>query len=138
MKTTFIAAMTIALALGLNAAEKRADLFVGTAQHAFDHLGEIGDQAEAAAASGATVIYSTGIGAAGYAGLPPQQDIGDKLEKTHIYLEGARKHGIHLAIGYVCATSIVKLDGFDKNWSAPFRKQFKSPPRTWLQVGVDG
>jgi hypothetical protein len=138
MKKYFIFAIAVGFAVCLNAAEKRKDLFVGTAQHAFDHLGSISDQASAAAASGATVIYSTGIGGIGYAGLPPQPQIDELLAKTRTYLLGARKAGITLAIGYVCATSIVNLDAFDKNWPAPFRKQFKSPPRNWLQVGIDG
>ncbi len=126
------------LAAGLNAAERPGELAVGIAQHAFDHLGEINDQAEAAASSGATVIYSTGFGAAGYVGLPPDAEMKAMATKTRAYLTGAHKRGIQLAIGYVCATSIVKLDTFDKNWPDTFRKQFSSAPRTWLQVGVDG
>ena len=50
------------------------ELRVGRAGHAFDHLGGFGDQAEAAAASGATIIYATGLGGAGYSGLPPQTE----------------------------------------------------------------
>ncbi|MGZ5543443.1 MAG: hypothetical protein ACXWIU_02110 [Limisphaerales bacterium] len=138
MRTSIILVIAIGLAVGMNAAERPGELTVGIAQHAFDHLGEFNDQAEAAAASGATVIYSTGFGAAGYAGLPAEDDIKALATKTRTYLAGARKRGIQLAIGYVCATSIVKLDTFDKNWSETFRKQFSSKPSTWLQVGVDG
>lgn len=124
--------------LALNAGAKSFDLSVGIAQHAFDHLGSIGEQAEAAAKSGATVIYSTGLGSAGYAGLPAESEIEAMSRSTHDYLERARKEGIQVAIGYVCATSIVKLDRFDKNWSAEFRQQFSTPPSEWLQVGRDG
>ena len=49
------------------------ELRVGVAGHAFDHLGAIGDQAEAAAASGADIIYVTGLGGLGYMGLPPAE-----------------------------------------------------------------
>jgi len=138
MKYRGIFGITLGLALNLSAAEHHAELQVGVAGHAFDHLGEINDQAEAAALSGATVIYSTGFGAVGYAGLPTDADILEIATKTRAYLTNAHSHGVHLAIGYVCATSIVKLDTFDKNWSAKFRQQFSSPPKTWLQVGIDG
>lgn len=126
------------MALSLNTTAKNIDLSVGIAQHAFDHLGSIGDQAKAAAESGASVIYSTGLGSLGYAGLPPEHDLQAASRATREYLERAHKQGIKVAIGYVCATSIVKLDSFDKNWSAKFRQQFSSTPREWLQVGIDG
>lgn len=138
MKQHLLISIAMGLTLGLTAAEHRSDLAVGTAQHAFDHLGDISDQAEAAAACGATIIYSTGFGGVGYAGLPPEAEIEAMATKTRTYLDNARKQGIHLAIGYVCATSIVKIESFDKNWSAKFRRQFSSPPRNWLQVGADG
>lgn len=38
------------------------DLDVGAAGHAFDYLGNIGDQASAAVASGSTILYSSGFG----------------------------------------------------------------------------
>ena len=38
----------------------------------------------------------------------------------------------------MCATSIVKLGAFDRNWTSEFRSQFKSPPGEWLQQGSDG
>src|SRR6516162_2445740 len=42
------------------------ELRVRIAGHVFDHLGSIGDQAAAAAASGANIIYVSGLGALGY------------------------------------------------------------------------
>jgi hypothetical protein len=40
----------------------RNDLGVGIAAHAFDHLGNLDDQAPAAVASGSTILYASGIG----------------------------------------------------------------------------
>src|SRR6478672_11405422 len=94
------------------AADHRRDLAVGIAGHAFDHLGNIGDQADAAAASGANIIYVTGLGSCGYVGLPPQEDFTRQKNATASYIAKAKRNGIRLAIGYVCATSIVKLKDF--------------------------
>src|SRR5437764_7544435 len=96
------------------------ELEVGIASHAFDHLGSIGDQAEAAAASGANIIYVTGLGTLGYQGLPAAAEVRRQGDVTGAYLRHAKRNGIRLAIGYLCATSIVKLETFDKNWSAQF------------------
>jgi len=93
------------------------DLRVGVAGHAFDHLGPIGEQAEAAVASGANIIYVSGLGGLGYEGLPSAEAIARQRQATAAYLRKAKRQGIRLAIGYVCATSIVKLEGFDKNWA---------------------
>src|ERR1051326_413173 len=103
-------------------------LAVGFAAHAFDHLGNIGDQAEAAAASGANIIYASGLGALGYQGLPREPEFLKQRQSVSAYIGKARKSGIQLVIGYVCATSMVKLSTFDRNWPEPLRKQFHSPP----------
>jgi hypothetical protein len=119
-------------------AETPPELRLGRAGHAFDHLGSIGEQAEAAAASGSTIIYATGLGGAGYAGLPPQSEfrlLSDKLIK---YNRDAKSRGIELSIGYLCATSIVKLDTFDKNWTPEFRQQFETRPAEWRQKDRNG
>ncbi len=113
-------------------------LAIGVAGHAFDHLGNIGDQAEAALASGENIIYSTGIGGLGYAGLPPAAQLDEAEKSATAYLKKAKASGVRLAIGYVCATSIVKLDTFDKNWPAELRSQLKTPPSQWLQRDKDG
>lgn len=113
-------------------------LRVGIAGHAFDHLGNIGDQAQAAAASGANIIYVTGVGALGYGGLPPSDQLQAQKQTTAGYLDRARVAGIRLAIGYVCATSMVKLDAFDRNWSAEFRSRFHSNPADWRQQDLHG
>src|SRR4029453_13684562 len=81
-------------------------LAVGVAGHAFDHLGDIGDQADAAAGSGANIIYATGVGSLGYAGLPPGEQLNKSAEQFAGYVRDARSKGIRLVIGYVCATSI--------------------------------
>jgi hypothetical protein len=118
--------------------EKSAALAVGVAQHGFDHLGAIGDQAEAAAAAGMTVIYTSAIGSASYEGYPPADQLAKLLSDYKAYNAKARTAGIKLVIGYICATSIVNLETFDKNWSPEFRARFKTPPAQWLQQGIDG
>src|SRR5258706_5512323 len=114
------------------------ELQVGIAGHAFDHLGSIADQAEAAAMSGANIIYVTGLGASGYQGLPSAEEMLRQRIVTRTYLRNAKRKGIRLAIGYVCATSIVKLDTFDKHWPAELRSQFRTPPSDWRQQDRNG
>ncbi len=113
-------------------------LAVGLASHAFDHLGNIGDQAETAAACGANVIYAGGFGSLGYEGLPPPARLDRAAADIADYGRRARAAGARVLIGYVCGTSIVKLDTFDRNWTPAFRAQFKTPPGQWLQRGRDG
>src|SRR5690242_14884576 len=110
-----------------------AELRTGLSAHAFDHLGSIGDQAEAAAASWATVIYLTGLGASGYQGLPDPEAIQQQREATRAYIQKARGQGIRLAIGYVCATSMVNLDAFGRNWPPELRARFQTPAASWRQ-----
>ena len=116
----------------------RAELRVGQAGHAFDHLGNIGAQSEAAAASGATIIYATGLGAFGYQGLPPLEELRRQGETAAAYNRLAKRRGIRLVLGYVCATSIVRLDTFDRNWSPELRARFKTPPSEWRQQDRNG
>jgi hypothetical protein len=119
-------------------AETPSELRLGRAGHAFDHLGGIGAQAAAAAASGATIIYSSGVGEAGYQGLPTQKDFATLRKNVSEYSRRAKELGIELNIGYLCATSIVKLDTFDKNWTDDFRTQFKTRPAEWQQQDRQG
>ncbi len=115
-----------------------SDLRPGIAEHAFDHLGSIGEQAGAAARSGANIIYVSGLGAVGYLGLPEQTELLKQREATAAYLKQAKRNGIRLAIGYVCATSIVKLDQFDRHWPPVLRQQFHAPPTDWRQQDRQG
>jgi hypothetical protein len=110
---------------------------VGIAEHAFDHLDVFSDQAPTAAASGSTIIYGTGLGAS-YTGLPAPDEMQAIQSKTTDYLKTARADGIQVPIGYICATSIVDLPKFDRNWTPEFRAQFKTPPAKWLQVDRHG
>ena len=119
-------------------AELPGALRVGRAGHAFDHLGEFSFQADAAAASGATIIYTGGLGGAGYSGIPAPDEFTALLKSTSDYNRHARARGIELSIGYLCATSIVKLATFDKNWSSEFRAQFNTPPAEWRQQNRHG
>jgi hypothetical protein len=114
------------------------ELRVGVPGHAFDHLGSIGDQAEAAAASGASIIYASGVGALGYEGLPSAGALATQCQATKTYVRNAKRQGIRLVIGYVCATSLVKLDTFDKNWSPEFRAGFRLPVASWRQQDRNG
>jgi hypothetical protein len=113
-------------------------LAIGVAAHAFDHLGGIPDQAPAAAASGMTIIYASGIGSLGYSGLPSADALKTANAVSADYINKAKASGIRLAIAYVCATSIVKLETFDSNWTPDFRSQFSAPPAKWLQQDRDG
>src|SRR5690349_24004975 len=80
------------------------ELRIGIAGHAFDHLGNIGEQAQAALASGATVLYISGVGALGYQGLPAVEELRQQQQATRNYLHKAKQEGLRLALGYVCAT----------------------------------
>jgi hypothetical protein len=120
------------------AEEPPASLRVGHAGHAFDHLGGYGNQAEAAAASGATIIYATGLGGIGYSGLPPATKFEAQSAAITKYNRDAKSHGIELAIGYICATSIVKLDTFHANWSDELRSRFTTVPAAWRQQDRKG
>jgi len=133
----FLGAVVALSAFSIVAAD-RVELKVGVAGHAFDHLGGIDLQAQAAVMSGATIIYGTGFGALGYQGVPPTRGIEETRRATKAYLGEAKRNGLQLALGYVCATSIVKLDTFDRNWPKEFRDQFSEPPSQWLQQGRDG
>jgi hypothetical protein len=123
----------LVLAVIQPAAASPRELRTGRAGHAFDHLGGISEQAEAAVASGANIIYASGLGGLGYSGLPPSHELQRARQANGNYLERARRQGIQLAIGYVCATSIVKLDTFDQNWTPEFRARFLTPPAQWRQ-----
>ena len=114
------------------------ELRVGQAGHAFDHLGNIGEQAEAAAASGANIIYVTGFGGLGYNGIPEHEQMLREREHTRAYIQHAKSKGIRLAIGYVCATSMVKLETFDRNWPADLRSKVRSAPSAWRQQARTG
>jgi hypothetical protein len=71
LSTLASAALLVCGVVPARAADAQPDAFaVGVAQHAFDHLGAIGEQADAVAASGGNIIYATGCGGVGYAGLP--------------------------------------------------------------------
>jgi hypothetical protein len=119
-------------------AETPSELRIGRAGHAFDHLGNIGAQAEAAAASGSTIIYTGGLGEAGYHGLPPEKELATLRKNVGEYCRKAKQLGIELNIGYLCATSLIKLETFDKNWTDKFRAQFKTRPAEWRQHDRQG
>lgn len=128
----------VAGTIALQAKKIPYELRVGVAGHAFDHLGNIGEQSEATAASGLNIIYATGLGAWGYQGLPAGQEWLEAQEAAANYNRTAKRQGIKLSIGYICATSIVKINEFDHGWTPAFRAQFKSPPADWLQQDRNG
>lgn len=106
--------------------------------HAFDHLHNYGKQAEAAAASGVTVIYATGLGSDGYTGLPPADQWEAHCKDSRDYGVHAKSLGIQGVLGYLCATSIVGLDTFDANWPPDLRNAVNSPPSAWRQQDSNG
>jgi len=121
-----------------HSAELPHELRVGIANHAFDHLGGISEQAEAAAASGANIIYATGLGSDGYSGLPARETLTQRRQAAAAYVRRAKSHGIRLVLGYLCATSVVKLESFDQHWTQEFRSQFQTPPAQWRQQDREG
>jgi hypothetical protein len=133
--------LAVSALVGFNlahSAEIPRELRVGRAGHAFDHVGGISDQAAAAAASGASIIYATGLGGYGYHGLPGEDELSAFCDKVRGYNRQAKEKGIELVLGYVCATSIVKLDSFDAHWSDEFRLRFKTRPAEWRQIDRQG
>lgn len=137
-KSSLIAVATSLMIASSALSAAPQELQTGRAQHAFDHLGNIGAQADTVAASGGTIIYATGCGGVGYDGLPSTDALAKLMVETKAYNDRARAQGIKLILGYVCATSIVHLDTFDKNWSPAFRAKFKTPPAEWRQQDVNG
>jgi hypothetical protein len=113
-------------------------LRIGIAGHAFEHLGDLGEQADAAADSGASIIYISGVGVLGYSGLPDDAELQKQRQLAANYVRHARKKGIRFAIGYVCATSIVDLDKFAAHWTVAFRQRFQTPPPEWRQQDRQG
>lgn len=129
----WLGCLFVMLASAASAAPPDA-LRVGLAQHAFDHLDDINDQAATAADCGANIFYCSGVGVCGYQGLPPKIKFSEVRKESLDYIRKSKSEGIRLAIGYVCATSIVGLNTFDQNWPPEFRSQFHSSPADWRQV----
>ena len=65
-------------------------LAVGVVGHAFDHLGNIADEAEATAASGANIIYASGFGSLGYGGLPAPAEYSLPVPRSCVSAKPAR------------------------------------------------
>ena len=127
-----LSSFAVLMALAVCCADRPGpQLRVGIASHAFDHLGAFAEQAEAATASGANILYATGIGGDAYSGLPASFDAA--IARAKSYSDRARVLGARRMIGYLCATSIVGLDKFDTHWTKEFRARFKTPPSEWLQ-----
>lgn len=114
------------------------DLRTGAALHAFDHLHGYAEQAETAAACGATILYATGLGMDGYTGIPAAETWEAHRAQCRAYNNKAHAAGIHAILGYLCATSIVGLDTFDANWTDEMRAEFGSAPADWLQQDAEG
>jgi hypothetical protein len=139
IRTLFVPVILISLASApAIPAAPPAALRVGVASHAFDHLGSIGNQSEAAAASGVSIIYASGLGTLGYQGLPSEEELSKACKDTLAYNLKAKSQGIQVSIGYVCATSIVGLNKFDGHWSPKFRAQFHTAPAEWRQQDKNG
>jgi len=107
------------------AAATPSELRVGIAGHAFDHLGNFGEQAEAAIASGATILYATGLGVDGYSGLPSQSTLLQHIESSKGYNTHSKSHGVQRMLGYVCATSMIGLETFDAHGPRNFEPTSK-------------
>lgn len=132
-----IFALLMAISPGLFAATP-PDLRVGYAQYAFDHMGDMGKLGPTAAASGVNIIFAGGVGIYGYQGMPEPARLEADMRDEQNYLADCRAKGIRRVIGYVCATSIVNLNSFDRNWTPEFRARFKTPPAQWRQLDKNG
>src|SRR6266581_2339879 len=71
-------------------------------------------------------------------GLPVAGELRRQQQTARIYLTNAKRKGLRLAVGYLCATSLVNLKKFDENWTTEFRAQFRTPPAEWLQKDRQG
>jgi hypothetical protein len=114
-------------------------LATGRLRPAFDHLGNLNGQIEAAATGRCTLVYATGIGAYSYVGLPPKSVMDAYLAQCAAYNQKAHKGGVGIVLSYLCATSIVGVDTFATNWSDYFparRAGFK--PELMLQQDING
>ncbi|MGC8737191.1 MAG: hypothetical protein ACP5UA_00935 [Candidatus Hydrogenedens sp.] len=84
------------------------------ALHAFDHLDKFDKQAEPAYQCGVSVIYATGLGVCGYMGIPPAEQWENTKRDVHEYVQHTKSLGIPILLGYLCSTSIVGLETFDR------------------------
>ena len=94
-------------------------------------------KAEAAAVSGTTIITPAALERLVYNGLLKPEELSAFGSNKNAYLRRAKANGIQLALGYVCATSIVKLETLDRNLSKEFRARFTTPPAP-VQKDRDG
>lgn len=117
-------------------------LVTGRMRPAFDHLGGLGgfaDQADAAVASGCTIVYTTGLGQYSYNGLPPKATMDAYLVKLREYNRRAHAGGAGILLSYLCATSIVDLDKFAQNWNDYFpNRPADFIPEKMLQQDING
>ncbi len=113
-------------------------LKVGRFNPAFDHLGNLGGQLDAAIAGGCTLDYATGIGAYSYAGLPPKAEMDAYIAKLREYNAKAHSNGV-LMLSYLCCTSIVDAGHFATNWGDYFPHRPEGfAPRRMLQQDIHG
>jgi len=119
--------------------DARGYLKTGKSRFAFDHLGNVGEQLESALACGCTGIYATGLGARSYFGLPSKADLAGHLDHLKDYNRRAHERGVRIVFGYLCATSIVNIEDFAKNWDDyfPGRPEDFEPGRM-LQQDIEG
>lgn len=106
--------------------------------HAFDHLDNLDRQAEPAYQCGVSVLYISGVGVFGYMGIPPANEWEKIKDDAKKYVQHVRSLGIPVVIGYLCSTSIVRLNTFDSNFPPDLKNQLSTPPKEWLQQDVNG
>ncbi len=115
-----------------------SDLQLGKFSPAFDHLGNLGEQLDAAIASRCTLVYATGIGTYSYSGLPPKKTMDAYVAKLKAYTSRAHSNGV-VILSYLCATSIVDPDHFATNWDDYFSGRATAfTPRRMLQQDING
>lgn len=114
-------------------------LETGELRPAFDHLGAINQQMDAAIASGCTVVYATGLGRYSYTGLPARAEMETYLAELREYNRKAHAGGARVVLSYLCATSIVGVDTFDAHWDDYFPgRPAGFAPKRMLQQDIKG
>ena len=119
IKAIVVVVLSVMVAVSVAASSKVNDKLIyletGKFRPAFDHLGEVNQQIDSVAASGCTVTYA-GLGGYSYTGLPAKADLQKLITDVKAYNFRGHSKNVPVMLSYLCATSIVNIDTFTKNW----------------------
>lgn len=118
-------------------------LQIGKCRPVFDHLDKYTEQLDAVIASRCTVNFAGGdLGRQCYEGLKSKNELAAVLEHLRQYNRRGHENGVSVMLSYLCATSIVCLDGiesFKKHWDAHFPdRPADFDPAKMLQQDING